>query len=61
VGTYYGKILGGSFYEYEDIVARLQAAEITSAANIFRCIRKTWGALPSPWKWMEITSNTYCN
>jgi hypothetical protein len=60
VGTYYEERLSGTFYDYEDIVARLQAAE-TSAAHVFERIRKRCGAVRSPWMWVEITSNTYCN
>jgi hypothetical protein len=60
LGTYYGERLDGTFCDYADIVARLQTAE-TSAANVFGRIRKSCSALRSPWKWVEITSNTYCN
>jgi hypothetical protein len=58
VETLYGERLGDTFYDYADIVARLQAAETTSAVNVFGRIRKRYGALRSPWKWVEITSNT---
>jgi hypothetical protein len=62
VGTYYGERLFSTSYDNEDTVTRLQAADKTSAANIFGRIREKEERRPtlSPWKWVEITSNTYC-
>jgi hypothetical protein len=57
VGTLYGERLDDTFYDYTDIVARLQAVGTTSAVKVFGRIRKRCSALRSPWKWVEITSN----